>query len=315
MYRRFVTGDSGTTAGSSGRSGFSAASTRRTLEVACVAAGVGAEGAELLRLGENAIYRLRSMSLVVRIARTADYLPDIETEVAVARWLESVEFPAVRLAGPDVQPVVADGRVVTFWELVTERAVYGTVAELAALLRRLHDLEPPSTPVLPELRPFGRVELRIARAGLSEDDRRFLRDRLADLRARYAALEFVLPSGPVHGDANVGNILRRQADGVAVLIDLDGFAAGPREWDLVLTAMYFQRFGWHTAQEYAAFAEIYGFDVMSWPGYPVLADIRELTMVTWLAQNACESPEIATEVAKRVADLRSGAGHRDWAPF
>ena len=221
----------------------------------------------------------------------------------------------MRLAGPDVQPVVAGDRVVTFWELVTERAVYGTVDELAALLRWLHGLQPPSSLVLPELRPFGRVELRIAQAELSEGDRRFLRDRLADLRARYAALEFVLPAGPVHGDANVGNMLRRQTDGVAVLIDLDGFAAGPREWDLVLTAMYFERFGWHTAEEYAAFAEIYGFDVMAWPGYAVLADIRKLTMVTWLAQNAGESPEIAAEIAKRVADLRSGPGHRDWAPF
>ena len=97
-----------------------------------------------------------------------------------------------------------------------------------------------------------------------------VRDRLADLRARYAALEFVLPAGPVHGDANIGNILRRQADGVAVLIDLDGFASGPREWDLVLTAMYFERFGWHTAAEYAEFAEVYGFDVMAWPGYPAV---------------------------------------------
>ena len=311
-----VAGDSGGPAGKpAGRGGFSAASTRRTLEAACAAAGLDAGGAELLRLGENAIYRLRSVPLVARIARTADYLADIETEVAVARWLESAGFPAVRLRGPDVQPVLADGRVVTFWELVTDREVYGTLDELAALLRWLHDLDPPSSLVLRELRPFGRAEPRIAQAELSGDDRRFLRDRLAGLRKQYAEVQFVLPAGPVHGDANIGNILRRQADGVAVLIDLDGFASGPREWDLVLTAMYFERFGWHTAQEYAAFAEIYGFDVMAWPGYPVLADIRELTMVTWLAQNAGESPEIAAEVTKRIADLRGGPGHRDWAPF
>jgi hypothetical protein len=67
----------------------------------------------MLRLGENAIYRLRSLPLVARIARTVDYLPAIETEVAAARWLESVAFPAVRLAGPADQPFVADGRVVT----------------------------------------------------------------------------------------------------------------------------------------------------------------------------------------------------------
>ena len=198
---------------------------------------------------------------------------------------------------------------------MSERTEYGTVAELGALLRRLHELEGPSSLGLPELLPFGGAEQRIAQADLSGDDQRFLRDRMADLRARYAALEFVLPAGPVHGDANVGNILRRQADGVAVLIDLDGFVAGPRERDLTLTAMYFERFGWHTAEEYAAFAEIYGFDVMAWPGYRVLADIKELTMVTWLAQNVGESPEIAAEVSKRIADLRDGGGRRDWAPY
>jgi hypothetical protein len=56
-------------------------------------------------------------------------------------------------------------------------------------------------------------------------------------------------------------------DGSPVLVDLDGFAVGPREWDLVLTAMYFERFGWHTDEEYLEFAVGYGFDVMSRRGY------------------------------------------------
>jgi hypothetical protein len=309
-----TTEDGGAAGESGGPGGFSAESTRQTLEIVCSVAGLDAGGAELLRLGENAIYRLRSVPLVARIARTVDYLPDIETEVAAARWLESVAFPAARLAGPADQPLVADGRVVTFWELVSERTEYGTVAELAVLLRWLHDLEPPSSLVLPVLRPFARVAARIDGAELAERDRAFLRARLAELRERYAGLEFVLPAGPVHGDANVGNVIRR-ADGVAVLIDMDGFAAGPREWDLVLTAMYFERFGWHTAQEYREFVTGYGFDVMTWPGYPVLRDIRELIMVAWLAQNTREGPEIAVEVSKRIADLRVGDGFRDWAPF
>ncbi len=269
-----------------------------------------------MRLGENAIYRLRAVPLVARIARTVDYLPDVETEVAAARWLESAEFPAVRLSGPADQPLIADRRVVTFWELVSEHPEYGTVAELAVLLRRLHELEPPSSLVLPGLRPFARVDVRIDGADLARGDREFLRARLADLRERYAGLNFVLPAGPVHGDANIGNIIRRQSDGVAVLIDLDGFATGPREWDLVLTAMYFERFGWHTAQEYAEFVSGYGFDVMGWPGYRVLRDVRELLMVAWLAQNTRESPEIAAEVAKRIGDMRAGGdGRLDWAPF
>jgi hypothetical protein len=79
--------------------------------------------------------------------------------------------------------------------------------------------------------------------------------------------------------------------------------------------MFYERFGWHTAAEYSEFAEIYGFDVLAWSGYPVLADVRELVMVSWLAQNAGESAEVAAEVRKRIGDMRAGPGPRDWAPF
>jgi hypothetical protein len=51
--------------------------------------------------------------------------------------------------------------------------------------------------------------------------------------------------------------------------------------DVVLTAMYYDSFGWHTREEYETFARVYGFDIMTWPGYPVLREIREFLMVTW----------------------------------
>ena len=46
-----------------------------------------------------------------------------------------------------------------------------------------------------------------------------------------------------------------------------------------------------------------------------LRDIRELIMVSWLAQNASEDADVAAEVHKRINDLRSGDGPRGWAPF
>jgi hypothetical protein len=79
--------------------------------------------------------------------------------------------------------------------------------------------------------------------------------------------------------------------------------------------MYFEHLGWHTADEYETFASIYGFDVLAWPGYPVLRDIRELIMVTSLARSASESPKAAAEAHQRIEDLRGGDGHRDWSPF
>src|ERR1039457_4826811 len=112
--------------GYSGEGPFSSADTARTLERACAEAGIDSRDAVLLRLGENAIYRLSAVPVVARIARTTDYLPDVQTEVAVAQWLETVGVPAGRLAGPADQPLVVDGRPVTFWRVVSDREEYGT---------------------------------------------------------------------------------------------------------------------------------------------------------------------------------------------
>jgi hypothetical protein len=269
--------------------------------------GINTAGAELVTQGEIAVYDLRGLWLIARIARTTDYLPDFTTEVQVARWLESAGYPAARLAGPADQPIVADGRVVTFWAQVEEHRYYGTVTEVASLLRRLHGLDPPLFLVLPELQPFKGAETRISRAELPEDDREFLLSRLDDLRNRYAHLDFVLPPGPIHGNASLNSVLPSMWDSRSkVLVDLDCFATGPREWDLVLTAMYFERFGWHSDDEYLEFASVYGFDVMRWPGYTVLRNIRELILLTWLALNPWKLPEIQAEVKGRITDLRDG---------
>ena len=84
-----------------------------------------------------------------------------------------------------------------------------------------------------------------ANAWLNSGDRDFLTERLATLQEEYADLEFVLRPGVIHGDAGIGNVLH-DSDGKPVVIDLDGFAIGPREWDLALTAIYYDSFGWHT---------------------------------------------------------------------
>jgi hypothetical protein len=56
----------------------------------------------------------------------------------------------------------------------------------------------------------------------------------------------------------------------------------------VLTAMYYDSLGWHARGEYEAFARVYGCDVRQWPGYPVLREVREFLMVTWIVSKAAE---------------------------
>ena len=293
-----------------------AAAARRVLVDACGLAGLDPAGAALMRLGEHAVFRLGAAPVVVRIGRAVAYLDATRRELAVADWLMAGDVPVVQAARvATAQPLVVDGRVVTFWVAAGSGDDYGSVLDLAAILRKLHQLPAPEGLELPELDPFARTDARIrASSGVSPEDRSFLVGLVADLRERYAALSFALPTGPIHGDANVGNVLRDES-GRAVLIDLDGFAHGPREWDLLLTAMYTDSYGWHTAEEYQSFVDCYGFDVMAWDGYAVLRDVRETMMVIWVGQNVGAEPRAAAEFTKRIAALRSGASRRDWAPL
>jgi aminoglycoside phosphotransferase (APT) family kinase protein len=117
----------------------------------------------------------------------------------------------------------------------------------------------------------------------------------------------------IHGDANVGNAIHDR-EGRPLLIDLDSFALGHREWDLVLTALYHERFGWHTREEYEAFVFHYGFDLLNWSAYPVMADLRELMMTAWLGGKVAGQPEVRAEFDKRMRALRTGGSRRDWQP-
>jgi hypothetical protein len=99
-----------------------------------------------------------------------------------------------------------------------------------------------------------------------------------------------------------------------VLLDFEAVAVGPREWDLMPTAVARERFRL-SEEHYREFADAYGFDVRTWAGYPVLREIRELTMTTWLMQNVGESAAAAAEFALRVASLRERDTRRVWTAF
>ncbi len=160
------------------------------LERACAVAGIDADGARLLRVGSNTVYRLKA-PIIARVSRPGADAGQIRRTVAVARWLESVGYPAVRAAEAD-QPVVIDGHVVTFWQAVSDDSdQYASVAEVAEVLLRLHTLIAPADLHLPQLVPFANAPTRIeANTWLNPDDRAFLITTLARMRVAYAGLEF-----------------------------------------------------------------------------------------------------------------------------
>jgi Ser/Thr protein kinase RdoA (MazF antagonist) len=292
--------------------GFSSSAVLDVLHEACRRARLSSGGAELLRFGENAIYRLAADPVVVRIARSADRLARVERELCVARWLAAASVPVVRVVDDIEQPLLIDGYPVSFWRAVTGGDPAPTHVDLARLIAAFHSL-PDSPCDLPSFQPLQTSEARLATTiEIGPGDREFLRKRCADLNGQFQRLGFALPPGPIHGDAHTSNLLTD--DGQVVLLDFEAVAIGPREWDLMPTAVARERF--HLSEErYRGFADTYGFDVRTWAGYPVLREIRELTMTTWLMQNVGESAAVAAEFALRVASLRERDTRRVWTAF
>lgn len=171
--------------------GFGEVQTRRVLAEVCRLAGFDADGAVLLRLGENAIYELKSAPVVVRIAPASRDVDSVRREVAAARWLADVSLDAGRLVGGIEQPLVVGGHAVTLWESVEQVPPHATIAELGAVLRELHRLPVPADLDLPRFQIMARVPGRIETSSvLSNDDRTFLLTRYRELQAAYDALDF-----------------------------------------------------------------------------------------------------------------------------
>jgi aminoglycoside phosphotransferase (APT) family kinase protein len=135
---------------------------------------------------------------------------------------------------------------------------------------------------------------------------------LDGLRLEYARTSAGLPDCVIHGDANRKNAIRG-SDGAAVLLDLERFSIGPREWDLVVPAVY-QRLGWYDDSEYNAFVDAYGWDVRTWDGFHVFAALREFRMTAWLVSRLVREPRLTEEAARRIASLRAPDAPRSWTP-
>src|SRR2546423_11125288 len=79
----------------------------------CESAGLDPTGAELLRLTNNAVFRLVTRPVVVRIVASRALRHRVEKVVRVARWFAEHDVPAVRLLPGIDQPVRAGDHLAT----------------------------------------------------------------------------------------------------------------------------------------------------------------------------------------------------------
>ncbi|GHE81061.1 aminoglycoside phosphotransferase [Amycolatopsis deserti] len=279
------------------------------LGAAAAEAGIEIEGAQLIRDGSNVMYRL-SGGIVARIGRpgTAD---TARREVETATWLASHGIPAVKVVEDLPQLVVAAERPVTWWHLLPPHRP-ATPGELATVLKAVHSLNVPTRPELPLHNPFTDIAPRIrAATSINADDRDWLLQRLDQLQADYRQLETTQDRYVLHGDAWQGNVAVPD-DGRPILLDLEAFAIGPKQWDLVQIAVDYTDFARLTDADYKAFLTAYGDnDITETPEFRTFADIQELRWVAFAASKAASNPDAAREAQHRIACLQ-GEESRPW---
>ncbi|RSM50918.1 aminoglycoside phosphotransferase family protein [Amycolatopsis balhimycina DSM 5908] len=272
--------------------------------------GLDAAGADLIRDGSNAMYRLPG-GVVARIGRPGSR-DTARREVLVSQWLIESGLPVVQ-ALPDLpQPAMVNDRPVTWWALLPPHRP-ATPAELGAVLRTFHALPVPKVPNLPAHDPFANLDPRIADAsGLDDGDRAWLRGHLSQLRQRYQHLTVNGPDRVIHGDAWQGNIAVPDS-GPPILLDLEMVSLGRREWDLIQLAVDYTDFARITTDDYRSFVAAYGgYDVTTVPSYRTLADIQELRWVCFALSKSDARPEAADQARHRIACIR-GDLPRPWS--
>ncbi|HVN11586.1 MAG TPA: aminoglycoside phosphotransferase family protein [Kineosporiaceae bacterium] len=280
------------------------------------ATGLPTTGARLLKFTNNAVVLLPRAGAVLRIAGSNEVRARVPVVVAAARWLQGLGLPAVRLHPQAPNPLAIGGHLVTVWQAVQTAAAPATASGLAEILRVLHAVGAPPPPDLPDWNVVAAIRRRLGEAdGVAEGDLAFLREELAAVEAMVAALQEVeplVPSGVVHGDAFLGNVIA--SPGGPVICDFDGVSVGPREWDLVPVAVGALRFDYGTGLQ-AEFARAYGVDVTAWPGFPALRRVRELQLVTSVLPVLEANPALRPQWRVRLETLRRRDSSVRWTPY
>ncbi len=283
----------------------------RAVTAMCELAGLQA-APELLRFGNNAVFGIGAAH-VVRVMRPTSSETDVQREIELVREFARLDVPVIRLAQLAVQqPLKAHGCLSTVWERLDEPGRDNLYGPFGQLLHTFHERTTKLRLPLEPWQPLASSERRLAALDghYSPGDIAMLTRWSRRIAVELGQVEPVLPGGVIHGQAEVGNVLLRA--GFPVLIDFERVAIGPREWDLIDTAVTVSRFGL-AEQRYRDFANSYGFDVRAWEGYETYRRLWELRATTWLMQSGHHSRAAAREVEVRLQTWRDNDPDTRWS--
>lgn len=285
--------------------------TLQALREAASQHGIQTAGADLIRLGTNAVWSL-PCGVVARVhsIRSADR---IGLELALADHLNANGIPAVQPL-PGVGLVTTTVAPVTFWRKL-DILRPATTREVGLALRALHDLQPPSW--LPAMDPFRDVMSKLPYLGLDPQDLLWLVERMQHLLRPWGLMHRdgpdAVPLALCHGDAQPHN-LAVTAQGALVWMDLENAGVAAPQYDLAGVAALRTTFGLLRGEQWDAFNAAYGGDdILLWPPHQLLLSVWELRMAVFALGYAKFHPDAREQAQYRLQCIQGMHGRRPWA--
>ncbi|MEV6927407.1 aminoglycoside phosphotransferase family protein [Dactylosporangium sp. NPDC051485] len=282
------------------------------LAQACAQVGLDPTAARLIKFTNNAVFDLVSSPVVVRIPGSPGVAARADKVVTIAEWLAANNMPSVRLVEGLPQPLDINGHKVTFWQRVPSAEMTPTGRDLGHTLRRFHSLPPPSAN-LPAWQPMNSIRSRVeAEDVLTPSDHAFLEAKCDEIQTALDTVAYFLEPGPIHGDAFMGNLI--PSPNGPILCDFDSASHGPREWDLTPVAVGKLRFSYSTDAQ-AELASAYGTDILTWPHFATLRQLRELQLVTSVLPVIRSNPKLQAQWTHRFKSFRDGDLTATWTTY
>ncbi|MFF2657306.1 phosphotransferase family protein [Kitasatospora sp. NPDC058032] len=257
--------------------------------------------------GPHHTWRLPKSGAVAKVWSPGTTTEAALRETRIAQWLLRCGIQAPRPVGTRAFPLVHIARYylqVTFAEDLGRHPP--GPADLAAVLRHLHRLDVPANLGLAKFAPLTALSrrLRDLPAGtLSPDHDRRLRVLMAETRTAWRATSWGSLC-VIHGDATPSNCIVTPRG--PALIDFEGTAIGPREWDLAAPGWSRDVYG-TPAGAYDEFTAVYGQDITAHDDgrtyRDVLTPVFAISAWLYLAEYSRTEPDLRPEADRRLRTL------------